>query len=133
MKLSELTLSTDHRAVMVDGTWVELPDAIEKIAYIKKECEACPNSTFLSCIQLDDTEDRKATCEMITEVKLFEDMSANPMPQPGWLLEEHMRKHDLQLVDGQLVRKPSEVAPVPDPEPVKKPTLTEKVKGLFNF
>jgi len=124
-KLDELTLSSDHRAVQGDGgVWIELSDAIERIAFLTPRCEGCPKGTFLSCVQLD-TVDRQANCEMIGEVKLFEDMSTNPMPQPGKLYEDFLAKN---------APKP-EVTPgsVVEPEPPKRATLAEKVRGVFKF
>jgi len=119
-KLDELTLSSDHLSVLCDGgVWVELPRKFEDIAYIKPECEKCPKGTFLKCIQSDGTT-RLANCEMLEEVKLFENMSANPMPQVGQLYEEYQKEN---------APNPVEVVEEPVVEPPKKTSFVDKLLG----
>jgi len=114
---TDITVSDDHRAVLVDGVFIELPDAIEKIAYIKKECEACKKERFLKCIQ-DDGVIRLAQCEMEEESKLFTQMGDAPSPQIEQLYREQYQKSQM------VIEKPE-----PTPEPPKKTSFVNKILG----
>ena len=120
MKIEEMVLSSDHKSILINGVWCELTDTIEKIAYIKDACISCPKEKFEHCLQFQSVVDRKAHCEMLGEVKLFENMSTNPMPQVGKMYEDFLAKK---------VTKPVEVVNTePKPEPPKKGFI-EQVKA----
>lgn len=111
MRISEMVLSDDHKSIMINSVWCELTDAIEKIAFIKPECEACPKGVFEHCL-LEDGVSRLAHCEMISEVKLWENMGANPMPQIGKMWEDYQKKNAPIPV---VVEEPAQPAPETDP------------------
>ena len=133
MKLSDLIISGDRRAILVGGVWNELPKPIDQIK-MTPACEKCPRELFEHCIIDPDFVSRKAGCEMVEESRLFTEAGNAPMPQVGALFKMKLEKEGLVFENGELKKKPVEVvSPEPKPEPPKKGLLNRIKNSLVEW
>jgi hypothetical protein len=135
VKVSDLDITIEgaNRSILVRGTTYNLVTDLNELI-LKEECLTCSKDRHSMCLLTPSKVERGSYCELNWDSDRQAKYAEAPSPaSPDALFQAHLMKHNLILVDGQMVKKPPEVAPEPVVEPVKKPTLTEKVRGLLNF
>jgi hypothetical protein len=122
VQISELDISIEgaNRSILVRGVTYNLVTDLNEII-LDEKCLTCSKDRHSMCLLTPSRTERGAYCELNWDSDRQEKYAeAPPPPSPDALFKEQYLDKGFILVNGELVKKPVEVAPEPvAPEPVK--------------